>query len=231
MDAGDIADEAGGGRLAQPAEMRRKAPVLVDGEQEAAALGEFDELSPDREVFHERLLRQDVLAGDESAPHQVDADVGMGRDVENLDRAVAENRLEIVGDPRRGEIGFPASTRMLETARRDRGHVEPVTRIGVEMRGADSPGADQGNADVFVLRHRRAIGEVRRGDIRLRFGGQRVIARRRRAGLVRGQCATLARSPVMTRSTSATDVCFGSTSSATILPRRITTMRSTTWNT
>ena len=37
--------------------------------------------------------------------------------------------------------------------------------------------------------------------------------------------------PVMTRSTSSTLVFFGSMSSATTLPRRITTMRSTTWKT
>ena len=37
--------------------------------------------------------------------------------------------------------------------------------------------------------------------------------------------------PVMTRSTSSTLVVFGSMSSATTRPRRITTMRSTTWKT
>jgi CspA family cold shock protein len=44
----------------------------------------------------------------------------------------------------------------------------------------------------------------------------------------RDQCAIPASSPVITSSTSATDVCFGSMLSATIFPRRITTMRSTT---
>ena len=43
--------------------------------------------------------------------------------------------------------------------------------------------------------------------------------------------ATPRYSPVITSSTSATVVVFGSMSSATILPRRMTTMRSTTWKT
>jgi hypothetical protein len=43
------------------------------------------------------------------------------------------------------------------------------------------------------------------------------------------QCADPARSPVITSSTCATDVCLGSMLSATTLPRRMTTIRSTTW--
>ena len=131
MDGGDVSDEACGRRLAEPGEMRRKAPVLVDGEQEIPARGELDELPADGKVLDERLLRQDVLAGAERPPHQLDANSGMSRDVDYFHGGIAENRLEIVGRARRREVCVAPGARMIEVARRDCDHLEPVTRVGL----------------------------------------------------------------------------------------------------
>lgn len=123
--------------------MRRKAPVLVDGEPQAAALCAFDQLPPDCEILDERLLRQDVLASDQRPPHQIDPRVGVGRDVDHLYGGIAENGVDVAGNPRLREKGVPASARVIEIARRDRDHVESVARIGFQMRAADPAGPDE----------------------------------------------------------------------------------------
>ena len=64
----------------------------------------------------------------------------MGGDVENLGLGVVEHRLEIVGDPRRGEECVPAGARALEAARADRDHVQAVARVRFELEAA---GADK----------------------------------------------------------------------------------------
>ena len=96
MRADDLADEPRGDGLAQIGQMRRPAPVLVDGELDTALLGLLDQRLAGREVLDERLLRQDMLAGGEGAPHQVDPNVRMGRNVENCDAGIVEHLVEIV---------------------------------------------------------------------------------------------------------------------------------------
>ena len=64
---------------------RRPAPVLVDGERDAAPLGLLDDGARGREVGRERLLGEHVLPGRDRAPDQVDAHVRVGRDVDDLD--------------------------------------------------------------------------------------------------------------------------------------------------
>ncbi len=81
---------------------------------------------------------------------------------------------------------------------------------------------------------RNRLRQAGRGDFDRRIPGVFLREERRRIQaefVLVVQCARLGRSPVITFSTSATDVVFGSMSSATIRPRRMTTMRSTTWNT
>ena len=56
----------GTGRFANVAEMRRPAGVLVHGETDLIAVGQFDEPLALVEVEHKRLLAQHMLAGGES---------------------------------------------------------------------------------------------------------------------------------------------------------------------
>ncbi len=122
MRADDLADQPGRDGLTHVGEMRRPAAVLVDRELYAPPLGLRDQRLAGREVLDERLLRQDMLAGRERAPHQVDPHVGMGRDVEHRDPGIAEHVLEIVGGARlrerkrRGGLArAPGSREQIET--------------------------------------------------------------------------------------------------------------------
>ena len=90
MNADDLADEAGADRLPDIGEMRGPAAVLIDGELEPAPLREFDEFAAVIEVLNERLLRQHVLVGVQRAPHEVEADVRMGGEVEHAHVRVAQ---------------------------------------------------------------------------------------------------------------------------------------------
>ena len=91
MNAGDLADEAGMDRLPDIGEMGRPAAVLIDGELEAAPLRQLNQFAPVVEVLDERLLRQHVLVGFQGAPHEVEADVRMGGEVEDADVRVAQH--------------------------------------------------------------------------------------------------------------------------------------------
>ena len=146
--------------------MGRPAAVLIDGELEAAPLRQLDEFAPVVEVLDERLLRQHVLAGVQGAPHEVEADVRMGGEVEDADVRVAQQRVEIVGDARAREMGVAARTGALEIARADGDDVEAMARVGLEMRRADPARADKRDRYATVARHRRTIGKLRRFDLR-----------------------------------------------------------------
>ena len=85
------------------------------------------------------------------------------------------------------------AARVIQIARRDGDNVQPVARIGVQMRSANSAGADERDADASVLRHRRAVGNVGRpGSASLtRLGrtslGGRSVVRRQRASAPSGR--------------------------------------------
>ena len=50
------------------------------------------------EILGERLLREHVLAARERSADQLDADVGMGRDVDDLDSRVVQQLVERAED-------------------------------------------------------------------------------------------------------------------------------------
>jgi hypothetical protein len=84
---------------------------------------------------------------------------------------------------------------------------------------------DETQKHTFITLGRMLMPE--RGRFAKEMTHRRVGERDQRA-IASPHCAGSLRSPVMTCSTSATEVAFGSMSSATIFPRRITTIRSTT---
>ena len=92
MNAGDFADQARADRLTDIGEMRRPAAVLIDRELEATLLRQLDEFAAVIEVLDERLLRQHMLVGVQRAPHEVEADVRMGGEVENAHIRIAQQR-------------------------------------------------------------------------------------------------------------------------------------------
>ena len=116
VNASDFADEAGIDRLADIGEMRRPAAVLIDRELEAAPLRELNEFPPVIEVLDERFLRQHVLIGLQRAPHEIEADVRMGCEVEDADVRIAQHRIEIVRNARIWEMGGAARPGALEIA-------------------------------------------------------------------------------------------------------------------
>src|SRR5271168_717069 len=96
MHAGDFADEPRRDGFAEPGQMRRPAAVLVDRELRPAPLGLLDELAAGSQILYEGLLRKDVLAGGERASHEIDAKLGVRRDVENLDPGIVQQPFEII---------------------------------------------------------------------------------------------------------------------------------------
>src|SRR5580704_8450288 len=116
VDASDLSDEAGASRLPEIGEVRRPAAVLIDRELEAAPLRELNEFPPVIEVLDERLLRQHVLIGLQRAPHEIEADVQMGCEVEDAHIRIAQYGIEIVSDARIWEMGGAARPGALEIA-------------------------------------------------------------------------------------------------------------------
>ena len=147
---------------------------------------QFDEFAPIVEVLDERLLRQDVLSRIQRAAHEVDANVRVGRDVENPQARILQQGLEIVGDARAREIGVATRLRALKIARADRHDVKPMARVSVEMRGADPARADESDRHASVARHWRTIGQVRRRRLRRGLGDQRVVLQGGFAGFAGG---------------------------------------------
>ena len=165
--------------------MRSPAAVLIDRELQIAPRRQFDELAPVVEVFDERLLRQDVLSRIQRAAHKVDANVRVGRDVENPQARILQEGLKIAGDARLREIRVATRLCALKIARADRHDLEPMARVSVEMRAADAAGADESDRCASVARHWRKIGQVRRLRLRRGLGDKRVVVRGRFAGLPR----------------------------------------------
>ncbi len=145
MHAGDLTDQARTHRLADIGEVWRPTAVLIYGELEAATLRQLNEFPAVVEVLDERLLRQDVLVRVQRAPHEVEADVRVGSEIENAHIRIAQQGVEIVGDARVREMGVASRPGALEIARADGDHVQAVTRVGVEMRAADAACADERN--------------------------------------------------------------------------------------
>ena len=127
-------DQARTDRLADIGEMRRPAAVLIDGELETTLLRECDEFAAVIEVLDEGLLRQHVLVRVQRAPHEVEADVRMGGEIEHAHIRIAQHGIEIVRNARVREMGGAARPGALEIARADDDHVQAMARIGVEMR-------------------------------------------------------------------------------------------------
>ena len=183
MNAGDFADQARPYSLTNIGEVRRPAAVLIDGKSETTLLRECDEFAAVIEVLDEGLLRQHMFARFQPTPHEVEAGVRMGGEIEDAQVRIAQHGIEIVRNARDWEMDAAAHPGALEIARADDDHVQAMTRIGVEMRRADATRADQRDGDATVARHRRTVRKVGRFDLRCSLGDQRVVVGRRAIGL------------------------------------------------
>src|SRR5260370_37086501 len=119
MKAGDVAEEVGAPGFPDVGEMGGPAAVLVDRQLDIAPPRQFDELASNAKVLDERFLRQDVLSRIQGAAHEIDANVGMRRYVENPNAGVAQQGFEIVGNSRPRAMGVAPGSHDLQITRTD----------------------------------------------------------------------------------------------------------------